>query len=131
MRKTLPLLTLVLLAGCQTWGPTWSEVTGVRYYRTELNRMPAIIEKIDGSSAYPARRGEPIRVEPGRRVIELQGVPPSLGFRGTLQEFVLEAAPCKRYYVNAQFDNRLSPSKWAPVIDEVETIAGCTVVAAK
>ena len=31
MRKLLLLSLPVVLAGCQTWGPTWSEVTGVRY----------------------------------------------------------------------------------------------------
>ena len=129
MRRMIPLLAApVLLAGCQSWGPTWSEVTGERFHRTELNRMPTIVERVDGTSSFPTR---PIRVEPGRRVLELQGIPPAAGWRGTLQEFVLEAEPCKRYYVNAQFDNRLMPSRWTPVIDQVETIAGCTIVAAK
>jgi hypothetical protein len=32
--------------------------------------------------------------------------------------------PCKRYYINAQFDNPVEPS-WTPVVDHVETIAGC------
>jgi hypothetical protein len=129
MRRTLMLLAApAVLAGCQTWGPTWSEVTGTRYHRTELNRMPTVIESIDGRSAYPTR---PIKIEPGRRVLELQGVPPSPGWRGTLQEFVLNAEPCKRYYVNAQFASNLSVSQWKPVIDEVETISGCQVAAAK
>jgi hypothetical protein len=129
MRRMLVLLTTpALFAGCQTWGPTWSEVTGTRYHLTELNRMPAIIEKVDGESAFPTR---PIRIEPGRRVLVLQGVPPTPGWSGYLQEFVLDAEPCRRYYVNAQFDNRLMPSKWTPVIDEVETIAGCKVAAGR
>ncbi|HEX4882760.1 MAG TPA: hypothetical protein VFX05_01400 [Casimicrobiaceae bacterium] len=129
MRRTFVLLAApALLAGCQTWGPTWSEVTGERYHVTVLNRMPTVIEKIDGRSSYPAR---PIKVDPGRRVVELQGVPPTPGWRGTLQEFVLDAEPCKRYYLNAQFDSRLGVSRWTPVIDEVETIAGCRMASAK
>jgi hypothetical protein len=36
------------LACAQKWGPTWSEVTGQLYSRTELNRTPAIIKSIDG-----------------------------------------------------------------------------------
>lgn len=129
MRKTFAVLMAApLVAGCQTWGPTWSEVTGSRYYHTELNRMPTIIEKVDGKSALLTL---PVKVEPGRRVVELQGVPPSPGWRGTLQEYVLNAEPCKRYYLNAQFDSGLSVSQWAPVVDEVETIAGCVIAAAK
>lgn len=121
----------LLLTGCQTWGPTRSEVTGNRYYRTTLNRMPAIIERVDAQGAFAEPRGMPIRIEPGQRVLQLQGVPPSPGWHGgTQQEFVLNAEPCRRYYVNAQFDNRLSMSRWQPVIDEVETIAGCTATPA-
>ena len=29
----LALTVLALLAGCQTWGPTWSEITGERFNR--------------------------------------------------------------------------------------------------
>jgi hypothetical protein len=27
IRKALPLVVSLVLAGCQTWGPTWTEVT--------------------------------------------------------------------------------------------------------
>ena len=129
MRKILPLLAAtLLLSGCQTWGPTWSEVTGVRFHRTQINRMPTLIENVDGRSAFPTY---PIRIEPGRRVLSLQGIPPSAGWRGTVQSFTLDAEPCKRYYINAQFDNALTASRWTPVIDEVETIAGCSTGTAK
>ena len=59
MRKLILIALPVALAGCQTWGPTWSEVNGVRYFRTELNRTPTIIERVDGRSPSPARIGEP------------------------------------------------------------------------
>jgi hypothetical protein len=129
MRRTLVLAAVpALLAGCQTWGPTWSEVTGERYHVALVNRMPTVIEKVDGSSSFPTR---PIKIEPGRHVVELQGIPQTPGWRGTLKEFVLDAAPCKRYYLNAQFDGKLSVSQWTPVIDEVESIPGCVVASAK
>jgi hypothetical protein len=125
--RTLPILALTLaLAGCQTWGPTWSEVTGNRFHRVEMNRMAATIERIDGTSAFPAGPNEPIRIEPGKRVLTLGAVPPSLVTAGgwQLQQWELNAEPCKRYYINAQWDSRIG-SQWTPVIDEVETIAGC------
>jgi hypothetical protein len=126
---TIALPAGLLLAGCQTWGPTWSEVTGARFHRTTLHRMPAIVERVDEQGAFSEPRGTPIRIEPGRRVLQLQGVPPSPGWHGggTLQEFALDAEPCKRYYVNAQFENSLAFSRWRPLIDEVEPIAGCTL----
>lgn len=126
MRRLLPLVAAIALAGCQTWGPTWSEVTGARFHRTVLNRTPTAIERIDGRSSSPARIGEPDRIEPGRRVLTLSTVPPAATSAGGWRnhEFVLDAAPCMRYYVNAQFDARLG-SDWEPVIDHVERIAGC------
>jgi len=126
MRRLLLFALPVVLSGCQTWGPTWSEVTGNRYHRTELNRMPTVIEQVDGRSSSPAGLGEPNRVEPGKRVLTLSTIPPSRASAGgwRIKEYVLDAEPCKRYYVNAQFDERLS-SDWTVVIDQVERIAGC------
>ena len=70
--RALLIAPLALLAaGCQTWGPTWGEVSGTRYHVAVVNRQPTVIEKIDGNSAYPTR---PIKIEPGRHVIEVQGV---------------------------------------------------------
>lgn len=133
MRRTMLLLLPLALAGCQTWGPTWSEVSGTRYYnRTELNRAPTIIETIDGRSERPTGYDQPIKIEPGKHELTLQGVPLRPGWQGTLKPYTLDAQPCTRYYINAQFDGPLSPSGWKPVIDYVEPIAGCgTSVAAK
>ena len=126
MRKLLLIALPVVLAGCQTWGPTWSEVTGSRYYRVELNRMPATIEQIDGRSAFPSGPNELIRIEPGKRTLTLGAVPPSFVTAGgwQLQEFVLDAEPCMRYYINSQWDSRIG-SQWTAVVDGVERIAGC------
>ena len=43
---------------------------------------------------------------------------------------MLDVEPCKRYYINAQFENPITPT-WTPVIDYVESIAGCQVPGAK
>jgi len=125
MQRTMLMLLALLASGCQTWGPTWSEVSGRRFHRTEINRSPTIIENIDGRSAFVSY---PVTIEPGVRVITLQGLPQRAGWNGgTLLEFTLNAEPCKRYYINAQFSSPLSPSDWRPVIDEVEPIPGCAV----
>jgi hypothetical protein len=41
----------------------------------------------------------------------------------------LDIAPCKRYYLNAQFESG-GGVDWKPVVDYVEPIAGCKVAAA-
>jgi hypothetical protein len=43
---------------------------------------------------------------------------------------MLDAAPCKRYYINADFANPLEPN-FTPVIDFVENVGGCTIEAKK
>lgn len=124
MRKTILALALIV-SGCQTWGPTWSEVSGNRYNVTILNRRPAVIEQIDGYSAYPTY---PIKIDPGSHQLVIGS--PQPGWPGpNLADFKLDAAPCKRYYINAQFDNPVNPT-FVPVIDYVEDIAGCKVAVA-
>ena len=126
MRKLL-LTVAILLSGCQTWGPTWSEVSGNRYTFTTLNRRPAIINQIDNQGSFASN---PIKIEPGMRRLVLQGPAPGWPGGAPLQVYMLDAAPCKRYYVNAQFENTITQD-WTPVIDYVETISGCQIVAAQ
>jgi hypothetical protein len=130
MRRIALLALPLALAGCQSWGPTWSEVTGDRYFRTEVNTSPTIINTIDGTS--PLLTGNPTRIEPGRRTLALTAVPLSQGWKGgtDLAYFDLVAEPCKRYYVAARFENPLGP-RFTPYLDYVEPIAGCTVTTVK
>jgi len=118
--RTILIVFAATLFGCQTWGPTWSEVTGERYYATTLNRFPASILLIDG---YSPTQQRPVKLEPGRHVLALQS-------RGYVRDMTLEVAPCKRYYVNVQYASPIVP-EFSGVVDYVEDIAGCTVVAAK
>ena len=131
MRKTqmLSVVLPLVLGGCQTWGPTWSEVTGARYATGEIHqfRRPAIIENIDSQSAFPTM---PIKIDPGVRRLVLSAPAPGWAGGSDLHVMRLDAAPCKRYYVNAQFRNQVE-REWAPVIDFVEDIAGCKIVVAK
>lgn len=132
MRKKL-LLALFLplvVPGCQTWGPTWSEVTGKQYVAvrdTTLFRRPAIIEHIDDQGAFVS---DPIKVAGGTHRIQVSAPVP--GWRGgsDIKVMNLEMQPCKRYYINAQFENNVSQN-WTPVIDYVDPIAGCSVLASK
>lgn len=133
MRKFLLLMVPALVAptvltGCQTWGPTWSELTGQRFNMTIPNRRPAIIDRVDNQGSFV----DPnlIRVEPGERRLVVQGPAPGWPGGPPLHVMMLNVEPCKRYYINAQFENTISQN-WTPVVDFVEPIAGCTVPAAK
>ena len=121
MKRLAAALALAMTAqGCATFGPTWSELSGDRYHLTVLNRQGAVIEKVDGHSAYAHY---PIKVEPGSHEIELQGISRWPG-GAPLHSMTLMVEPCKRYYLNAQFDAPGQP-RWQPVVDYVEDIAGC------
>ena len=118
-RSLVFLLSIMALAGCATYGPTWSEITGDRYTRTTLNRAPALVEKVDGYSAYAQY---PIKLDPGVHEIVLQGASTWPG-GAPLRTLTLNLEPCKRYYLNAQFEAPGQP-RWEPVVDHVEDIAG-------
>ena len=125
MKKLLPVLLALVAPGCATWGPTWSELSGDRYHVTVVNRRPAIIERIDDSGAFAQR---PIRVEPGTHRIELSAPAPGWTGGSRIEVITLNFEPCRRYYLNAQFDDPLKPG-FTPVVDYVESIPGCTVQA--
>ncbi len=120
-RVTATMLCATIVAGCQTWGLTWSEVTGVRYNRTIAERFPARIVAIGNNAITPY----PIKVVPGQYDVHVES-PPHGNFAGTTRTLPLNIEPCKRYYINAQFQDPVRP-EWTPVIDEVESIAGCRV----
>lgn len=121
MKRSASIILAGLMAGgCATYGPTWSEISGNRYHFTTLNRAAALVEKVDGVSAYAHY---PIKLEPGSHEIVLQGATRWPG-GAPLRTMTLDMEPCKRYYVNAQFDAPGQP-RWEPVVDYVEDIAGC------
>lgn len=128
MRKSMLILPTLLLAGCQTFGPTWSEVSGARYHRIEMHRTQTIIQAVDGKTAIPLQgRDQVVRAAPGKRVVTLRAAPlqPAAIREPDSERFVVDLAPCRRYYVNAQYESATATS-WTPVIDFVEPIAGCT-----
>src|SRR5271166_1445572 len=111
----------LVVAGCQTWGPTWSEVDNRRYYdTTTMYLRPAIIESIDNQAAFAQF---PIKVDPGKHVITVQGPYRQPG-GGYLKTITVDMQPCKRYYIYAQFVNNVTPD-FEPVVGYVEVLAGC------
>ena len=120
--KRVLAIAAIAVAGCQTWGPTWSELTGERYTAVEPDRRPAILIRA-GDESIPATM--PFRIAPGRYEIQVQS-PIHNRFPGTIKTMTLNVEPCRRYYINAQFADPVRPA-WTPVVDYVETIAGCRV----
>lgn len=106
-------------AALDRWEPTWSELTGTRYFRATMNRDGAIIKSVDGRS-YTNRI---VKIEPGQRRVVVQS-PYRKGWRGTDRVMALNVAPCQRYYINAQFASGIGP-QWEPVVAKAERIAGC------
>ena len=121
MRNLVAAAVVLIASGCQTWGPTWSEVTGVRYNRAIADRWPARIVAAGSDSVFSV----PYKVVPGTYTLAVES-PRHSGFAGTIQEMKLNIEPCKRYYINAQFQDPVRP-EWSPVVDEAEPIAGCRV----
>lgn len=131
MTKSLTYVAAAMtfvVAGCQTLGPTWSEVSNRTYFDTTTSYLrPAIIESIDDQAAFAQF---PIKVDPGKHVITVQGPYPQPG-GGYLKTITVDMEPCKRYYINAQFVNNVTPT-FEPVVKYVEPISGCVAkVAAK
>lgn len=126
------LVALAGLAGCQTWGPAWSEVSGARYNVTDLNRFSTQVNLIDSHNpgpryGYGGRRGYSFyKVEPGQHTIELSALNHTPNWVSGInrENYTLDLEPCKRYYLNADFVNPLL-ANWKPVVDYVEPITGC------
>jgi hypothetical protein len=132
LRVGLATLALVGLSGCQTWSPTWSEVSGTRYTVTDLNRYPTAVNLIDSTNpgpryGYGGRTGYSYyKLDPGPHSIELSAINTNPNWVSGINrvDYRIDIEPCKRYYLNAQFANPLG-ADWKPVVDYVEPIAGC------
>jgi hypothetical protein len=121
-KRTLAASALAMATvGCQSWGPAWSEVTGLRYHRAIAERLPATLVSVGNQPVFMT----PFMVAPGTYRVTVES-PRHDGFPGTVRDFELRIEPCRRYYINAQFAGPLGP-EWRPVIDEIEPISGCRV----
>ena len=88
------LLPATDAAALERWGPTWSEVTGTRYFRATMNRAPAIIKSVDGRN-YTDRI---VKIEPGKRMVVVQS-PPRKGFQGSNKHMTMDIAPYGNEFV--------------------------------
>ena len=117
--KLASAVALFALAGCAT--PPFSYIDGNRYFRTDLHSYSVIVLDVDGRSDTR----NPVMVEPGRKVIRVQG-PAASGFTyGETRAITLDVKPCTRYYLKAVKQNSLQQD-FEPQVDYVEPIAGCT-----
>jgi hypothetical protein len=115
----LTMLAPAANAALEKWGPTWSEVTGNRWSKAQMNREPAIIKQVDGRH----KTDRIVKVEPGKHEVVVQS-PMRKGFQGSDVTLALDFEPCKRYYINAQFESGTGPD-WKPVMAYVEKVPGC------
>src|SRR5262245_12624198 len=61
-------LCALATTSCQTWGPTWSEVTGARYNRTIADRWPAQIISVGSNEVFST----PFKVAPGAYTLQVE-----------------------------------------------------------
>jgi hypothetical protein len=109
---------VVLASGCAT--KPFSYIDGNKYFRTELNAYSVIVLDVDGQSDLR----NPVMVDPGVRVIRVQG-PPGGGFRdGEIRTLTLDVKPCTWYYLKAVKKNSIQQD-FEPQVDYVQPIAGC------
>jgi len=116
--RLMTAATALAVAGCAT--PTFSYIDGNRWFRAEMNTYSVIVLDVDGVN-YTRN---PVMVDPGTRVIRVQG-PPSPGFSyGETRTITLDVKPCTRYYLKAVKQNPLQQD-FTPMVDYEESIPGC------
>lgn len=114
----------LLGAGCATTD-TFSQLTGNRWHKAELNTYDVAIISVDGKH-YIERPGTPVMIDPGPRTIVLQA-PAVAGFRyGEQRALKLDVQPCTKYWLEAKKAGPLSQD-FEPRVNYTEKIAGCGV----
>src|SRR5882762_2140598 len=114
--KAMPLLAGALLAaGCASVEPfdepyALVEVGPISATRKEL---PVIVNAIDGDYLLNPRSGP---IKPGKHQLELQFSTRDGPYWKRKKMVELDAKPCTRYRIVAQYDN-LTNVEWTPVID--------------
>jgi len=129
MKKLTAFAALLFVVGFQTWGPTWSELTGSRYNDlVSMTDGAVVVNQVDGLAPTNSP-WDPTKLTPGPHKLVLQAVPPSsvMGLVN-LEQTEVDFKPCVRYYINARFASSTGTA-WRPFIDHEETIADCQVPA--
>ena len=120
------LALIALLPGCASTNYHYSELLGERYFRANMDTYPVFIREVD-RKGYTGRA--PVLVEPGRHILLVQGPATRVDTYET-REFVLDVAPCARYYIVAEKTSRLEAG-FTVKVDFQEPLAGCTPPPAK
>ena len=120
---TLVAAVAPALSGCAALQTPYSEVVGDRYHLAVPDRRAVNIVSVGTTNGWA--NNQAVQVSPGLHRVTVESRSHA-GFRGgEVRSFELKVEPCRRYYVNAQFANRASAG-YEPVVDEVETIGGCS-----
>ena len=116
-------LGAVVIGGCATATTSYSQLTGKRWSKADINTFDVLIISVDGR--HEIERGSaPVLVEPGMRKIVVQG-PPTAGFTyGQQRTLTLDVKPCTRYWLEAKKANALSQD-FEPRVNYTETVSGC------
>ena len=125
MQRKWPLLALAgaaaLLTACASADYHYSQLVGRRYYRVPIDTYNVSIVRVDGETNIL----RPALIDPGRRLIEVQGPPGGAGGIGEVRSVTLDIAPCTRYYLVAHKVNTLA-SDFDVRVDFQEPVPGCT-----
>jgi hypothetical protein len=108
------------LSGCAT-DYHYSQISGRKYHVSEIDTYSISILRVDGRSTIL----HPTPVDPGRRMILVQGPPDGVSLEGRQREIAIDVKPCTRYYPVAVKPNRLS-SDFDVRVDYEEPVGGCT-----
>ena len=108
------------LSGCAT-DYHYSQISGRKYHVSEIDTYSISILRVDGRSTIL----HPTPVDPGRRMILVQGPPDGVSLEGRQREIALDVKPCTRYYLVAVKTTRLS-SDFDVRVDYEEPVGGCT-----
>jgi len=108
------------LSGCAT-DYHYSQISGRKYHVSEIDTYSISILRVDGRSTIL----HPTPVDPGRRMILVQGPPDGVSLEGRQREIAIDVKPCTRYYLVAVKNTRLS-SDFDVRVDYEEPVGGCT-----
>ena len=124
MKSVKFIFPLVLvLAGCQS--TPYAVIDGGRKVASDDNNYEVRIKAIDGKQLFSNNTKK--RVEPGPRLIVLETTKQHRGRSSTRDAyFPIDAKPCKKYRVSAQYKNALSED-WEIKLIETTDIPSCTV----
>ena len=131
------LAAAFVLASCASTDYHYSQLSGMRYYRTPLNTYPVTIVRVDGKdtligplSNLRAETKDGYQrpyalVDPGVHQVTVQGPPGGAGGIGENRTVPLEIAPCTRYYLVAVKTTPLA-SDFTVRVDYQEPVSGCS-----